>query len=92
MMDIYIQLILGLPKKMVKATIRLYQRSVSPDHGPLRFLFPYGVCKFHPTCSDYALEAVDKHGITRGLLMANARIWRCTPWSAGGNDPVPNKK
>lgn len=92
MLTFFINLALGFPKRIVKGTIRFYQASVSPDHGPLRFLFPYGVCKFKPTCSEYALEAVDKYGITRGLLMAYGRLWRCTPWSVGGHDPVPERK
>ncbi|MEY4723838.1 MAG: hypothetical protein RLZZ324_1351 [Candidatus Parcubacteria bacterium] len=88
----FIVIILQIPKFMIKGTIRFYQKVASPDHGLLRFLFPYGVCRYRPTCSEYALEAVDEHGIIRGLLMAQSRIWRCNPWSAGGLDPVPKKK
>lgn len=91
-MNFFLPILLAIPKMAVKSVIRLYQRLASPDHGPLRFLFPNGVCKYHPTCSEYALEAVDEHGIIRGLWMAQGRIFRCTPWAAGGHDPVPKRK
>ena len=46
-------------------------------------------CRFHPSCSDYALEAIATHGALRGAGMAGARILRCNPWHPGGYDPVP---
>ena len=46
-------------------------------------------CRFHPSCSDYALEAITTHGAARGALMSAWRILRCNPWSKGGYDPVP---
>jgi putative membrane protein insertion efficiency factor len=46
-------------------------------------------CRFHPSCSDYALEALAVHGATRGTLMSATRILRCHPWHPGGYDPVP---
>lgn len=46
-------------------------------------------CRFHPSCSDYALEALKTHGALRGTAMAGARILRCNPWHPGGHDPVP---
>lgn len=85
-------MIFAIPKLIVKATIRFYQRTFSPDHGPLRRLNPYGYCRFHPTCSEYALIAVDRFGITRGLWLAGQRISRCNPWSKGGIDEVPQRK
>lgn len=87
-----VRLIFGFPKMVVLRTIRLYQRLISPDHGPLRFLYPHGFCRFYPTCSAYTYEAVDRFGIIRGLLLGTVRIFRCTPWSKGGFDPVPKKK
>ena len=53
------------------------------------FLGPYGVCRFTPTCSAYALEAVDKHGCAKGLFLATKRLLRCHPFCKGGYDPVP---
>ncbi|MFQ5463502.1 MAG: membrane protein insertion efficiency factor YidD [Phycisphaerae bacterium] len=48
-----------------------------------------GMCKFHPTCSEYAVEAVHAHGVARGLRLAMGRILRCHPFGPGGLDPVP---
>jgi uncharacterized protein len=61
--------------------IRGYQYLISP-------LFP-PACRFHPTCSHYASEAIAKHGALAGGWMAIRRILRCNPWHAGGYDPVP---
>lgn len=91
-MSNYALIIFAIPRIMVKGTIRVYQMIASPDHGPLRFLFPYGVCRYRPTCSEYAIQAVDEHGIIRGLWMAQGRIFRCNPWSLGGEDQVPKRK
>ena len=61
--------------------IRFYQRFISP-------LFP-PVCRFTPSCSQYAVEALAKHGPLKGTWLAIKRILRCNPWSKGGFDPVP---
>lgn len=61
--------------------IRAYQAFVSP-------LVP-AVCKFHPTCSRYAYEAIERHGARRGAWLALGRLWRCRPFAPGGHDPVP---
>ncbi|HUA12037.1 MAG TPA: membrane protein insertion efficiency factor YidD [Solirubrobacteraceae bacterium] len=69
------------PARVVAVTpIVLYQRYVSPAL-PRR-------CKYEPTCSRYALEAIGRYGILRGLVLAGWRIMRCNPWSHGGYDPV----
>lgn len=73
---------------VVLRMIRVYQRIFSLDHGIFRFLRPYGQCKFHPTCSQYAYTAVEKYGLTRGGWMAMRRVVRCTPWAQGGIDEV----
>lgn len=85
-------IILALPKKIILGSIRAYQRTLSPDHGWFSRMHPGGYCKFLPTCSMYTYEAVDKHGITRGLLLGCGRIFRCNPFSKGGYDPVPQKE
>lgn len=66
------------------ALIRIYRRFVSPLLGPH--------CRFHPTCSAYALEAIRVHGALRGSLLAAKRIGRCHPWSPGGVDRVPARR
>ena len=75
-------------REMVLKLILLYQKTLSLDHGPLNRFFPYGYCRFHPTCSVYGYQAVAKHGVIKGGLMAISRIFRCHPWSKGGHDPV----
>jgi uncharacterized protein len=62
------------------APIRFYQRAISPAL-PRR-------CKYEPTCSRYAVQAVEEYGILRGLVLATWRLLRCNPWSDGGYDPV----
>ncbi len=61
--------------------IRLYQGTLS------RLLPP--VCRFYPSCSEYAAQAVQRHGALRGLQLATLRLLRCGPWHPGGFDPVP---
>lgn len=65
------------------ASIRGYQRLVSPLFGP--------TCRYYPSCSAYALGAVRTHGPIKGALLAAGRLARCNPWSAGGVDHVPEK-
>jgi putative membrane protein insertion efficiency factor len=62
------------------APIRFYQRFISPAL-PKR-------CKYHPSCSEYAAQAVRTYGVPRGLVLAGWRLLRCNPWSHGGIDPV----
>ncbi len=70
--------------KLLKGLIRLYQLLLSPFWG--------AQCRLHPTCSCYAMEALDKHGAFKGTGLAIYRILRCNPWADGGLDPVPEKK
>ncbi len=63
------------------AVIRMYQWTVSPWLGP--------ACRFEPSCSNYAVEAIRRHGVARGLWLATRRLLRCHPWHEGGWDPVP---
>ena len=65
----------------LRLAIRLYQWVLSPILGPS--------CRYLPTCSDYALEAIERHGAPAGLWLALRRLLRCHPWAAGGYDPVP---
>jgi putative membrane protein insertion efficiency factor len=61
--------------------IRAYQVAISPMLGSR--------CRFHPSCSEYSLDALRRHGLIRGLWLAVRRIGRCHPWHPGGYDPVP---
>ena len=70
-------------KKIFIFLIRAYRKFVSPLKKPC--------CRFRPTCSQYAIEAIEKHGAFLGSLMAFARILRCNPYNAGGYDPVPER-
>jgi uncharacterized protein len=68
-------------KRVVAGLIRVYQLAVSPMLGSR--------CRFHPTCSHYAEEAILHHGLVRGAWLGIKRLMRCHPWSRGGYDPVP---
>ncbi len=67
--------------RMSVGLLRLYQRAISPLLG--------AHCRFRPSCSQYAVEALQTYGFARGWLMAFRRVARCHPWSEGGHDPVP---
>lgn len=67
-------------KRPVLATIRFYRKRVSPELPP--------ACRFHPTCSEYAYEAIGKYGMIKGGRLAIWRILRCNPFGKGGWDPV----
>ena len=71
-------------KRALLALIRFYQRQISP-------LFP-PCCRFTPTCSQYALEAIQVHGAAKGVFLALKRILRCNPLFPGGYDPIPPRK
>ena len=73
---------------LVLKLIRIYQKTLSFDHGIFHHLFPYGYCRFQPTCSEYGYQAVERYGVIKGGLMAIWRILRCNPWNKGGHDPV----
>ena len=68
-------------RNMLLKLIRLYQNTFSPDHGPLRHVYPYGYCRHTPTCSEYAAIQIQKRGIVIGCALAFWRILHCTPWS-----------
>ncbi|MCX6315827.1 MAG: membrane protein insertion efficiency factor YidD [Bacteroidetes bacterium] len=73
-----ISFVLGLPFLLL---IKLYQWVISPWLGPK--------CRFTPTCSHYAVEALKKHGVFKGIWLTFNRVRRCHPWGGSGYDPVP---
>jgi len=70
-----------LPRRLLIALVRAYRLLLSPWLG--------NACRFEPTCSVYALQALEHHGALGGSYLAARRILRCNPWCAGGCDPVP---
>lgn len=70
-------------KTLLTFLIRVYQVAISPMLGPR--------CRFYPSCSNYALEALRVHGTAKGSYLTARRVCRCHPWNAGGVDPVPPK-
>jgi uncharacterized protein len=78
---------MNVAQHLLTALIRAYRWTVSPV---LTAVFqPQGLCRFEPSCSQYALEAVRTHGALRGVWLAARRLGRCHPWGGCGHDPVP---
>jgi uncharacterized protein len=71
-------------KYVLIGLLRAYRFAISPLYGQ--------VCRYHPSCSAYALEAVTVHGSLKGTWLAIRRVGRCHPWARGGYDPVPPRK
>ncbi|MFA6547985.1 MAG: membrane protein insertion efficiency factor YidD [Candidatus Magasanikbacteria bacterium] len=78
-----ITIFLGWP---IVFLIWVYQKTVSPDHGVVKKFFPFGYCRFYPSCSEYGKQSIKKHGVVIGVLKAVWRVVRCNPWSEGGVD------
>jgi uncharacterized protein len=73
-----------LPRNACVVVLRAYRAVISPLYGQ--------VCRYHPSCSRYALEAIQQYGVVRGSAMGAWRIARCNPWAAGGIDDVPDRR
>ncbi len=71
-------------KRAALAMLRLYKAAISP--------YMPGMCKYEPSCSAYAGQAIERHGAVRGSWMAVRRLARCHPWRKGGYDPVPEPR
>lgn len=70
-----------LPRNVCVLILRLYRAVISPLYGD--------VCRYYPSCSSYALGAIQQHGVIKGVWLGSRRIVRCHPWAAGGVDDVP---
>ncbi|MEV7974159.1 membrane protein insertion efficiency factor YidD [Cellulomonas sp. NPDC089187] len=73
--------VLRAPRRLLIWLVRGYQRFISPMTPP--------TCRFYPSCSSYAVTAIERHGVIRGGAMAVWRLLRCNPWNPGGVDDVP---
>lgn len=71
-------------KQFIIKSIKFYQKKISPLFGPK--------CRYYPTCSQYAIQAVEIHGVLKGSFLAVLRLLRCNPIFPGGYDPVPEKR
>jgi putative component of membrane protein insertase Oxa1/YidC/SpoIIIJ protein YidD len=76
-----VQYIWRFPRNLVIGMITVYQKTLSPDHGPLRHLFPHGYCMHRPTCSEYAKIVLRERGFFIGTALAIKRVFLCNPWS-----------
>jgi len=76
-------------KKIILRSIRAYQRTRFTSRSLFRSLtLSESACRFYPTCSQYSYQAIDKYGIVKGGLLSLKRVFKCHPWSKGGNDPL----
>lgn len=83
--------LLGLPKKFVLITIRIYQKLFSFDHSFWARPDKIRACIYYPSCSEYTYIAIERFGLIKGIFLGSKRILRCNPFSKGGVDDVPEK-
>ena len=67
--------------------INFYQKTLSPDHGWLKVIYPNGYCQYYPSCSQYAKDSIAHKGLS-GIFPATLRVLKCNPWARGGIDEV----
>lgn len=83
-MNAVVDSVLLLPRNSAVAALKAYRTVISPLYGD--------VCRYYPSCSAYAVAAIQQHGVVVGSALGAARIARCHPWAAGGVDDAPAKK
>lgn len=76
------------PRKLICGAISLYQQTLSPDHGPLKHLYPYGYCRHEPTCSEYAKQSIARRGVLAGSAMGIRRLLSCNPWKQPSDEKI----
>ena len=79
-------------RNFLKNLIKAYQKIISPDTGILRIFFPFGACRYYPTCSEYGKQSIEERGVIKGTVLLLYRIVRCNPLSKGGYDPIIKKQ
>jgi putative component of membrane protein insertase Oxa1/YidC/SpoIIIJ protein YidD len=80
--------IVMLPRNLIVGIITGYQHTLSPDHGPLRHLYPYGYCRHSPTCSVYAKDVIGKRGVVIGIPMSVWRVLKCNPFAKPSEERI----
>lgn len=75
-------------QSLLLVNIGFYQKFLSPDHSWLKTHYPWGFCKYYPSCSEYAHGSIKKYGALKGSWLATKRLCRCHPWNSGGLDLV----
>jgi uncharacterized protein len=80
-MSTMLRIVLLLPRNLCVLILRAYRAVISPLYGE--------VCRYYPSCSAYALQAIQRYGVVRGVWLGSRRIARCHPWAEGGIDDVP---
>ncbi|MFH0912381.1 MAG: membrane protein insertion efficiency factor YidD [Patescibacteria group bacterium] len=76
------------PRRAILSLIQIYQRTLSPDHSWVKHLFPYSGCRFYPSCSQYAHDSIERHGVVKGSAETLQRLIKCHPGHPGGVDLV----
>lgn len=76
--------LLLLPRNLCVLVLKVYRAVISPLYGD--------VCRYYPSCSHYALQAIQQHGVVRGVWLGTRRIARCHPWAEGGIDDIPERR
>ncbi|WP_097061581.1 membrane protein insertion efficiency factor YidD [Salinibacterium xinjiangense] len=74
--------VLLAPRNILVATLKVYRAVISPLYGD--------VCRYYPSCSHYAMQAIQHHGVVRGVWLGSRRLTRCHPWAEGGVDDIPS--
>lgn len=74
---------------MIIPLIKLYQRTVSPDHGWFKAKYPYGFCRYYPSCSEYTIQSIEAKGTMKGIVLGLWRVVRCNPFIKPRIDKAP---